>query len=122
MNLIEVNSYVPQIERAPHKIYIIELSLDELQHFKVSSKNLLRLFEPFQDIDEKTNISVDGIDGDKGALGHENVKMTHGVILDFRPLIIKIIFWEKPGISEIAFRTLTRTVGAEPLKPIRKEP
>ena len=121
MQLIDVNSFVPHIEKAPHKIYVIEFSMSELQHFKVASKHILQLFEPFQDIDEKTNIAIDGIDGDKGSYDHANVQVTHGIIMDFRPLMIKIIFWDKPGISKVAFRTLTQTIGSEPIKPIRKE-
>lgn len=42
MQLIDVNSFIPQIERAPHKIYILELTLEELQHFKIASKHMLK--------------------------------------------------------------------------------
>lgn len=100
MKLIDVNSYVPQIERSPHKIYVVEFTRDELQVFKSAPKEVLKIMEPFSDIDEKTNINVSGIDGDKGKLGHSNVKSTHGIIMDFRPLVINITFWDKPTSAE----------------------
>ena len=96
MDLIEINGYIPRIAKAPHKIYVLELTLEELRLFKLSALKMLRSCEEFQAIDEKTNIFIVGLDGDKGLYSHSNVSKTHGVISDFRPLAIHIVFWNKP--------------------------
>jgi len=100
MQLIEIKSYVPQIKRAPHKLYVVEFSLDELALFKIASHQILKTLEPFQDLDDKTNINITGLDGDKGVYDHSNVSSTHGIILDFRPLTLMVIFWEKPTLAK----------------------
>ena len=96
MELIEINSFIPKIERAPHKVYVLELTMDELRAFKLDPCRLLKCFDDLSDVDEKTNISIEGIDGDKGGYDHSNVKVTHGVVMDFRPLMIKVVYWSKP--------------------------
>lgn len=98
MELIEVNSYIEKIEKAPHKIYILEMSYEELTLFKLGAQEILRKFEPFEDITEETNMHVVGIDGDKGGWQHGQNGLTHGVVMDFRPLAIHVVFWAKPKV------------------------
>ena len=117
MRLIEVNSFIPYIQQAPHKIYIIEFEMAELPGFKVNPKEALKKFAAFANVDDRTNISVDGIDGDKGVYNHSNVKATHGVIMDFRPLMIKVIYWDKPGASA-AVKALTDILPSGPIQTI----
>ncbi|MCI0557780.1 MAG: hypothetical protein MN733_04740 [Nitrososphaera sp.] len=96
MQLIEINRQVKQISRAPHKLYIIEFSIAELRAFKSGAKAILSKLAPFRDITDRTNLNVLGVDGDKGDLSHEGVTRTHGIVMDFRPLGIYIVYWEKP--------------------------
>lgn len=115
MELIEINGFIPKIAKAPHKLYVLELTLGELRLFKLSALKMLRSCEEFQSVDEKTNICVVGLDGDKGSYGHSNVSKTHGVVLDFRPLAIHIVFWNKPDsgspITSLEYpKILVRTI------------
>jgi hypothetical protein len=122
MQLIEINSRIPEIEKAPHKIYILELSLRELRAFKLEAKSVLSRLPPFKDITAKTNLNVLGVDGDKGRLSHENVQRTHGIVMDFRPLGIYITFWQKPTPRA---GKATRSAAADapnPRRPSRTSP
>ena len=101
MKLIEINSYVPQIASAPHKIYVVEFTLAELGSFRLDSARVLKRMEPFTDVDDDTNLIVTGLDGDKGEYGHGNVEATHGIIMDFRPLAVHVVFWVKPPVEAV---------------------
>lgn len=95
MQLIEANSYIPQIEHAPHKMYVVEFTIDELAQFNRSPKRVLKTMEPFTDTDDSTNIIVNGLDGAKPAEVRA-LELTHGVIFDFRPIAIHVVYWVKP--------------------------
>lgn len=99
MKLIEINKSVPEIAKAPHKIYVLELDIEagDLRDFKLNRKEVLKKLPQFKDVDDMTNITVMGVDGDKGAYDHSNVSATHGIVMDFRPLGIIIVYWEKPS-------------------------
>jgi len=102
MRLIEINKQVKELERAPHKLYVVEfdLNLGELQSFQLLPYKFLNQLDEFKDVDEKTNLNILGIDGDKGAYDHSNVKHTHGILMDFRPLGMYFVYWVKPPTAE----------------------
>ena len=102
MRLIEINKQVKELERAPHKLYVVEFDLEKGEHhtFNIFPHKVLNQLEKFKDVDEKTNLNIIGIDGDKGAYDHSNVKHTHGILMDFRPLGLYFIYWAKPPVAD----------------------
>jgi hypothetical protein len=97
MKLIELNSIVPEMKNAPHKIYMLEFNHQkgELATFTLFPVDCLKQFPQFQDIDDKTNINKIGVEGDKGGRDHTNIKSTHALVVDFRPLGIYMLYWAK---------------------------
>ena len=68
----------------------------ELAMFSLFPSQALKTLDEFKDIDEKTTINKIGVEGDKGGHDHANIKSTHALVVDFRPLGIYVLYWEKP--------------------------
>lgn len=95
MRLVSINRHIPEmLARAPHKFWILEMGLDQLSEFETRTVEILNRFKEIGKIDDKTNIHVIGLNGDKGNLPTEYVKKTHAFILDFRPLGVEVIYWK----------------------------
>lgn len=102
MKLLELNNLVPQMANAPHKIYMLEFDhqMGELATFSLFPTDVLKEFSEFKDITDKTTINKIGVEGDKGGREHTNIKSTHALVVDFRPLGIYVLYWEKPTSAE----------------------
>lgn len=98
MKLLELNNLVPQMANAPHKIYMLEFDHQkgELASFSLFPSEFLKQFREFSDINDKTTVNKIGVEGDKGGREHTNIKSTHALVVDFRPLGIYVLYWEKP--------------------------
>ena len=103
MKLLCLNKIVPQMEHAPHKIYMLEFdhTQGELAIFSLYTVEALKTLKEFKDITDKTTINMIGVEGDKGGHSHENIKSTHALVVDFRPLGIYVLFWAKPTKGDV---------------------
>jgi hypothetical protein len=97
MKLLCLNNIVPQMLRAPHKFYMLEFdhTKGELAMFSLFPVQVLKTLDEFKDITDKTTVNKIGVEGDKGGHLHGNIKSTHALVVDFRPLGIYILYWEK---------------------------
>ena len=97
MKLLCLNDIVPQMSHAPHKIYMLEFdhTKGELAMFSLFPNEALKTLDEFKDINDKTTVNKIGVEGDKGGHLHGNIKSTHALVVDFRPLGIYILYWEK---------------------------
>jgi hypothetical protein len=94
MRLVSINKAMPKmLGRAPHKFYILEMSIGDLEEFKQSPREVLCRFRELSDIDPRTNIHVTAVDGDKGDLPTDYIKKTHAFVMDFRPLGVEVVYW-----------------------------
>lgn len=103
MKLLCLNNIVPQMEHAPHKIYMLEFdhTQGELAIFSLYPVETLKTLEEFKDITDTTTINKIGVEGDKGGHDHSSIKSTHALVVDFRPLGIYVLFWEKPTKGDV---------------------
>lgn len=108
MKLLCLNNIVPQMEQAPHKIYMLEFdhTQGELAIFSLYTVEALKTLDEFKDITDKTTINMIGVEGDKGGHDHANIKSTHALVVDFRPLGIYVLFWAKPTKSDVLMAAL----------------
>jgi hypothetical protein len=102
MKLISLNEVVPDMEHAPHRIYMMEFdhSRGELFMFNQNPVGFLREFEDFNDVDDKTTLNIFGVEGDKQGRDHDKISRTHALVSDLRPLGIYILFWAKAETPE----------------------
>lgn len=103
MKLLCLNNIVPEMSRAPHKIYMLEFdhTKGELAMFSLHPSAVLKTLREFKDINDKTTINTIGVEGDKGGREHTNIKSTHALVIDFRPLGIYSFYWDKPTTSDV---------------------
>lgn len=109
MRLICLNKVVPEMKHAPHKIYMLEFdhSKGELAEFTLMSVPFLKRISEFADITDKTTLNVIGVEGDKEGRVHDNIKNTHALVADLRPLGIYFLFWAKAETPEGFQKALT---------------
>lgn len=102
MRLLNLNSIVPQMEHAPHKIYMLEFDHDngELCQFTMFPVEFLKQLPEFKDVNDKTTFNIIGVEGDKQGRDHSKIKHTHALVADLRPLGIYFLYWAKPETPE----------------------
>ena len=102
MKLLCLNQVVPQMERAPHKIYMLEFDhfKGELCQFLLFPVDYLHQLAEFKDVTDKTTLNIIGVEGDKQGRDHSKIKTTHALVADLRPLGIYFLFWAKVETPE----------------------
>lgn len=97
MRLISLNNIVPEMEHAPHKIFMLEFDHQrgELAEFSIFPLEFIQQMPEFEDTNDKTTLNIIGVEGDKEGHDHSNIKNTHALVADLRPLGIYFLFWEK---------------------------
>ncbi len=102
MKLVSLNSIVPEMRDAPHKIYMLEFdhSQGELFMFNQNPVGFVRQFKEFAEVDEKTTLNIIGVEGDKQGRDHDKITRTHALVADLRPLGIYVLYWAKQETPE----------------------
>lgn len=97
MRLISLNDIVPEMKHAPHRIYMLEFdhTKGELAEFELLPLEFLQRMPAFRDVTDKTTLNVLGVEGDKEGRVHDDIKNTHALVADLRPLGIYFLFWKK---------------------------
>lgn len=98
MRLISLNELVPQMQGAPHRIYMLEFDHEngELFLFTQNPVGFMQQFQEFADVDDKTTLNIIGVEGDKQGRGHDKITKTHAIVADLRPLGVYFLYWAKP--------------------------
>lgn len=92
--LMSINDAMPDaFARSPHRFFVLEIHINDLDAFRRSPREFLRGFAGFEKVDRDTNIRVTAIDGDKGNLPTDYIKKTHIFIMDFDNLGLEVIHW-----------------------------